>query len=136
MPAPSAALPQLASEPKAASVSVPAAPPQVKLTVEIEPENARVLVDGAFLPSNSEIAKFAKDDGMHKVRAEAPGFRPKSEWVRFDSDNVTVRMSLEPAHKGRKDGGAPSQSGTTQETETRRRSPAPPPIDTADPWTR
>jgi eukaryotic-like serine/threonine-protein kinase len=137
-PAPSAALPQLASEPSPASPPASAAPPQVKLTLEIEPENARVLVDGALLPSSGEIAKFAKDDGMHKVRAEAPGFRPKSEWVRFDSDNVVVRMSLKPAPaKGRKDGGAPSQSDTAmQETEMRRRSAAQPSIDTADPWTR
>jgi len=136
--APSAAASQLASEPSAASPPAPAATPQVKLTLEIEPENARVLVDGAFLPSNGESAKFAKDDAMHKVRAEAPGFRPKSEWVRFDSNDVTVRMSLEPARpKGRKDGGAASQSVTPmQETEMRRRSSAPPSIDTADPWTR
>ena len=137
VPAPPAALPSLASEPSAASPPVPA-PGQVKLTLEIEPENARVLVDGALLPSGGEIAKFAKDDAMHKVRAEAPGFRPKSEWIRFDSDNVTVRMSLKPAApRGRKDGGAPSQSDTPmQETEMRRRSSVPPSIDTADPWTR
>ena len=134
---PTAALPQLASEPNAASPPSLAAS-QVKLTLEIEPEHARVLVDGAFLPDNAQIAKFAKDDGMHKVRAEAPGFRPKSEWVRFDSDEVTVRMSLKPApQKGRKDGGASSQPGTPmQETETRVRSSTQPTIDTADPWTR
>ena len=138
VPALSAAQPQLDSEPNATSPPLPAAPPQVKLTVEIEPENARVLVDGAFLPSNGEIAKFPKDDRMHKVRAEATGFRPKSEWVRFDSDDVTVRMSLKPApQKGRKDGGAPSPSGTPiQGAETRGRSSTHPPIDTTDPWKR
>jgi hypothetical protein len=130
----------------------------MKLTVETVPENARVLVDGALLPANGDMTGFAKDNAMHKVRAEAPGFRAKMEWVRFDSEEVTVQINLDPAsRKGRKDGkdalppsalgegptpGAPgSLAQTPASTPMReidasgaRRRSSSPVLDTADPW--
>jgi serine/threonine-protein kinase len=162
-PAPAHSAPAwpVAPEPVAetpAPAPAPAQDPRVRLLVDTEPENARVLVDGALLSSNGEIAKFSKDNALHKVRAEAPGFRAKTEWVRFDSDDVTVRISLDPAsRKARKEGkegreAAPPPSDATppsittpaqspasttmQEIESpavRRRSAAPP-LDTGDPW--
>ena len=134
--APVTSIATLPSEATSAAVASPGVPSQVKLTVETEPENARVLVDGAFLPANREAAMFPKDNAMHKVRAEAPGFRPKMEWVRFDSENVTVQLALEPARKGRRDGGVSPSDTMMQEAEgsPARRRPAPAPIDTVDPW--
>jgi serine/threonine-protein kinase len=134
--------------PPAESVTAPAAPPavvpQVRLRVETVPRNARVSVDEAFLPARGEPPTFPKDNALHKVRAEAPGFKAKAEWVRFDSEDVTVEINLEPgpARKGRKDGLSPGEpsdgrmpnsSYDIESSSSRRRSPAPP-IDTTDPW--
>jgi eukaryotic-like serine/threonine-protein kinase len=157
--APTAAPPQASPELPPVASTAPAAAAQIKLTVEADPENARILVDGALLPPNGQLVGFAKDNALHKVRAEAPGYRPKTEWVRFDSDDVTLQISLELApKKGRKekDGkdsapqlaesanqfSAPTAApGATpmhelESTVARRRSSAPaaPPLDTADPW--
>jgi hypothetical protein len=134
--APVTATPPVASEATSAAATPPAVPSQIKLIVETEPEHARVLVDGASLPAKREGAMFPKDNAMHKVRAEAPGFKPKMEWVRFDSDHVTLQIALEPARKGRRDGGVtPSDTQEADSPPGRRRTP-PPPIDTVDPWTK
>jgi serine/threonine-protein kinase len=101
-----AAPPPAPADPTTSPPAPSAVPPQVRLTVETEPENARVLVDGAVLSGNGEIATFPKDHAMHKVRAEAPGFRPRTEWVRFDSEDVSLQINLDPGpvRKGRKEG--------------------------------
>jgi eukaryotic-like serine/threonine-protein kinase len=135
-------------------------PPQVRLMVDTEPENARVLVDGALLPANGEAVTFSKDNALHKIRAEAPGFKTKTEWVRFDSEDVTVQLSLDPtSRKVRKDlkegrEATPSplaeatappsiasppqtpNSNVMQELDapSARRRPVAPPLDTGDPW--
>ena len=88
--------------PPAASPSVN----RVRLTVETFPRNARVSVDDAFLPPNAPVVELTKDTVLHKIRAEALGYRGKTEWVRFDSDDVTVKISLDPmapSRKGRKE---------------------------------
>jgi eukaryotic-like serine/threonine-protein kinase len=151
--------PSPAAEPSALPPAPPIAVPQTRLTVETTPDNARVLVDGASLPVHGEPVEFPKDHALHKVRAEAAGFRAKTEWVRFDSKDVTVQISLEPAssRKGRKEsrekeppsvlGDPPAPSSLAHPTPTpaptpwreiewpasRRRSSAAP-LDTADPW--
>jgi serine/threonine protein kinase len=160
-PAPARSAPVAPPVPVDPAPATPVAPAQTRLTVDTEPENARVLVDGVLLTSNGEPAKFSKDNVLHKVRAEAPGFKPKTEWVRFDSDDLAVQLSLDPgpARKGRKEGkegreaqpssvlvepqlptgAAQAQSpapNSIQEIEAqgaRRRSSAPP-LDTGDPW--
>jgi eukaryotic-like serine/threonine-protein kinase len=152
-----------APEPLTGSSAPPAASPpqsQVRLVVDTEPGHARVLVDGALLPANGELVKFAKDNGLHKVRAEAPGFKAKTEWVRFDSEDVTVQISLDPvARKGRKEARepregtlsagpaeppapaattSPQSTNPTQmqeiESPSARRRPSAPALDTGDPW--
>jgi tRNA A-37 threonylcarbamoyl transferase component Bud32 len=108
----SATTPPLPSTTVPAAPPVPAPPPEVtqtaapapsslKITVETVPEDARVTVDGALLPPSRQLDGFTRDNAVHKVRAEAPGYRAKAEWVRFDTDEVTVRMTLE--RKARKD---------------------------------
>jgi len=130
-------------------VTAPAAPapvaeaPQIKLTVECVPHSARISVDDAFLPSSGEPVRFPKDNALHKVRAEAPGLKAKAEWVRFDSDEVTVQINLDSGapRKGKKDGGAESNgpspapnSSAGIDSSGRRRSATPAAIDTTDPW--
>jgi serine/threonine-protein kinase len=120
-----------------------AAAPQTKLTVETVPRHARVSVDDAFLPVGGEFVRFPKDNALHKVRADAQGFKAKAEWVRFDSDEVTVQINLDPGapRKGRKDGPGEStgpspapNSSAEIDSSGRRRSANPAAIDTTDPW--
>jgi serine/threonine-protein kinase len=78
----------------------------VKLTMETVPKGARVSVDDAWLPLNAQVVEMSKDTVLHKIRAEAIGYRGKTEWVRFDSDDVAVKITLEPltpARKGRRE---------------------------------
>jgi serine/threonine-protein kinase len=121
----------------------PSAPPSLKLTVDTVPENARVTVDGALLPADGRLTGFTRDNALHKVRAEAPGYRAKAEWVRFNADDIAVQLTLEPK-KARKEPapaeGAAGAAGTVEEMERRRdgeasRRAAPTrPIDPSDPW--
>jgi hypothetical protein len=84
----------------------------VRLTVETFPRNARVSVDDAFLPPNAQVVELAKDTVLHKVRAEALGYRGKTEWVRFDSDDVAVKISLDPTASSRKGRKESAREGT------------------------
>jgi serine/threonine-protein kinase len=137
--APAESAPVRPPEPVTVTAPPPAAP-QVKLTVETVPKNARISVDDAFLPANGELVTFPKDNALHKVRAEAPGFKAKAAWVRFDSEEVTVHINLDSGvpKKGRKEGDAQSpapNSSAEGSAAGRRRSASPaPPIDTTDPW--
>ena len=101
---------------------------RVKLTVETVPKNARVSVDDAFLPPNAQVVEMAKDTILHKIRAEALGYRGRTEWVRFDSDDVAVKITLDPvtsSRKGRKDSG---REGTVASLPA-----APPPLVASEP---
>jgi serine/threonine-protein kinase len=102
---PAAEPPPAPAEPAPLPLAPPAQAP-VKLTVETEPKNARISVDDALLPSDGVLAGFPQDNALHKVRAEAPGYQTKTEWVRFDSEDLNVQISLDlaPSRKGRKDG--------------------------------
>lgn len=144
------------------AVAPVAAAPRIKLIFETSPKSARISVDDALLPPNEDTAEFPQDKALHKVRVEAPGFRGRTEWVRFDSDDVTLQVGLDPAaKKGRKaenkegrDGSLSSTSaeaasapataptGTSPppsavheiEAAPARRRSSVAPLDTADPW--
>jgi serine/threonine-protein kinase len=147
------------AEPTPLPVATPDAN-HVKITLEMVPTHARVSIDDAFLPPNANLVEVAKDTVVHKIRAEAPGYRGKTDWVRFDSDDIALKISLEPvtsSRKGHKESGregtAPTMAGEPsiatpgvvppapgplpiREIEgapPRRRVPAPP-LDTSDPW--
>ena len=128
-------------DPGTAPAAPPVAAPQTKLIVETAPRHARVSVDDAFLPAGGEPVRFPKDNALHKVRAEAQGFKAKAEWVRFDSDDVTLQINLD-SRKGRKDGpaeangqsAAPSSSAEIDASGRRRSANPAMPIDTTDPW--
>jgi serine/threonine-protein kinase len=89
----------------AESPSAPVASPavdRVRLTMETVPKGAHVSIDDASLPLNAQLVEMPKDTVLHKIRAEAPGYRPKTDWVRFDSDDVAVKITLDPMTPGRK----------------------------------
>ncbi|MET0592244.1 MAG: serine/threonine-protein kinase [Polyangiaceae bacterium] len=142
-PAPSAEVP---APPPAPPPVASAPPPSLKITVQTVPEDARVTVDGALLPSDGQLEGFTRDNAVHKIRAEAPGYRAKAEWVRFDTNDVSLRLTLEkkprkdllapdPAPRGNGAAAASSESGVVRDGPPSNRPRAiPPPLDTADPW--
>ncbi|HKQ68861.1 MAG TPA: serine/threonine-protein kinase [Polyangiaceae bacterium] len=137
-------------------------PAHVRFTVEAVPKNASVSIDDVWLPPNARVVEMTRDTVLHKIRAEALGYRAKTEWVRFDSADVTVKISLEPltpSRKGRRElpgeGRATSPPPVAGETSIAPPAVAPPPpaplqireieaptqrpasaqpLDTGDPW--
>ena len=69
------------------------------------PPDARILVDGAALPSNPFEGKFLKDGAVHRIQFEAGGFLPQSRLAVFDKD-LTLDIALLPRPKASVDGAA------------------------------
>lgn len=84
---------------------------QVEVTINVTPPEAKLFLDGKELASNPFVGKFAKEDGTHIIKAEAPGYTTRSRDVTFDKDR-TIEMALE------------HQAAGAQTT-------APPPVDSA-----
>lgn len=72
---------------------------QAKLTVRASPEVAKVFFDDAPLAGNPATAAFRRDGLAHRVRAEAPAYKTKTELVVLDSATVTVELVLEPSER-------------------------------------
>jgi len=89
-PAPSFAPPVLSENPRAM-----APPERTRLMVETVPHTARVALDEALLPPDTRQVDMSKDYASHRVWAAAPGYRPKSQWVRFDAEAVSVKIVLD-----------------------------------------
>ncbi|MEO5732036.1 MAG: serine/threonine-protein kinase [Byssovorax sp.] len=112
-PAPSAVREQPArsssAAPKASSNSPPAAVSDdsyLHARVAANPVEARILVDGAALPSNPFEGKFLKDGAVHRLQFEAVGFFPQSRLAVFDKDlSLDIVLQLKPKSGGE---GAPS----------------------------
>jgi serine/threonine-protein kinase len=58
------------------------------------PEGARLFVDGARLPEGVTQPSFPRDGALHKVRAEARGYRIEEDVVAFDRPRVKVHLRL------------------------------------------
>jgi eukaryotic-like serine/threonine-protein kinase len=65
----------------------------VAVSVAVEPAHARLFLDEK--PSASPFTgQFARDTADHVLRAEATGYEPRTETLRFDHDvNLTIRLS-------------------------------------------
>jgi serine/threonine protein kinase len=130
----------------------------VELAIDVTPPEAQVYLDDTLVTS-AYAAKLAKDGASHRIRAEAPGYTAKSEWIAFDHTPITIKWTLDRAVIGTKDGvgsntkpigksptGAPTSTSATAPTTTATSSgpteldkpPVKPkpakPIDTDDPW--
>jgi serine/threonine-protein kinase len=98
--APAPVTPAQTVEPAAPSppVAVPVAAPVVEELVEVEirvtPPEATVTIDGALVSGNPFRGKFPRGEAMRQVRAEAPGFLPKSRALAFSSD-IKMDLALE-----------------------------------------
>ena len=97
--------------PSSAPTSAPAAPTiatalptptptgaYIHVHLQANPDQARILVDGAPLPTNPFDGKFVKDGAVHRVQFEAGGFHSQSQVVIFDKD-VSIDVPLQPRAK-------------------------------------
>ncbi len=103
----------------AAAASSPAAPAEsappaaadsayLRARISVNPTDARILVDGAALPTNPFEGKFIKDGAVHRVQFEAGGFQAQSRIVVFDKD-LSLDIALQPKAKA---GGGDAPSST------------------------
>jgi hypothetical protein len=86
--------------PPAPPASAPAPLPEmVHLDIEVEPTEAKLTVDDeSAVDGNRLRADVPKDQGLHVIRAVAPGFLPFSQTVTFSSDvSLDVRLNPEPS---------------------------------------
>jgi serine/threonine-protein kinase len=74
---------------------------QVRLSVEPFPMFASVGIDDALLPAGVREIVMRRDHAAHRVWAEAPGYRSKAEWVRFDAEEIALKLVLNPSQAGR-----------------------------------
>ena len=80
--------------------------------VTANPVEARILVDGAALPSNPFEGKFLRDGAVHRFQFEAVGFFPQSRLAVFDKDlSLDIVLQLKPKSGG--DGPPSLEIGTT-----------------------
>ena len=93
-PAPVRAVETPASPP-ASPVSAPAArEPVADVQIRVSPAIASITVDGALVAGNPFRGRYRADGVMHRIRAEAPGFRPTTRDVAFEG-NVQLELDLE-----------------------------------------
>ena len=87
-------------EPVVVAPTPPALPvnvsPQVVVSVKATPAQARIFVDDVPLPTNPATSTFVKDGASHRLRVEAPGFQRKLEFLTYDSNTLSVDITLEP----------------------------------------
>jgi serine/threonine protein kinase len=71
--------------------------PSIQVSVRAVPAEAKLSLDDTALSGNPASAAFPRDGLAHRVRAEAPGFKPKTETVTFDQAAIQVPLTLEKA---------------------------------------
>jgi serine/threonine protein kinase len=79
--------------PTSATSAAPA--PSVTLSLSTTPKRATLYLDGHALANNPHSAVVPMDSAVHAVRAEAPGYLPKTVMVTPDHDTDVV-VALEP----------------------------------------
>lgn len=73
----------------------------VKVTLEIEPHFAKVLLDGKALPKKTKELTLPRDGKEHEIRVESAGFRKRKIKVKADRDAHLV-ITLEVIPKAQK----------------------------------
>lgn len=85
--------------PAVSSVAPEVAPAEIDFTIKASPASARILIDGKPQKGNPVHGRRPRDGSVHVVRAEAPGYEPRSEQVTFDrSFLVTLELKPRSAH--------------------------------------
>jgi eukaryotic-like serine/threonine-protein kinase len=65
---------------------------KTRLVVRVSPESAQVFVDDNLIDGGA--ADFSRDNLMHRVRAEAPGYLPRQTTVVFNAPSQTIPLQL------------------------------------------
>jgi serine/threonine-protein kinase len=84
------------SQPDAGSTQVAAPTGDITLRLRATPPEARFRLDDGPPLDNPYVARIQRDDKVHHLRVEAPGFVAETEDTRFDQD-VSFRFALAPA---------------------------------------
>jgi hypothetical protein len=110
----------------------------IEFTLRAAPENAKVFLDDAPLPSNPFTTKFPIDGTAHRIRVEAAGFVTQNRIAVFDKD-TSVEVKLEPEPTADKTPRAPqAQPGQPAALDPPPRTgpgkPAKRKLDSGDPW--
>jgi serine/threonine-protein kinase len=105
----------------------------VHISVDVWPDTARVVVDGALLPRVPFEADVTKDGAFHHVEASAPGYATVKQAVQFNEDRE-IKIVLEKEKEqprvavgGRRGGGRPQAAPTPAPEPEAQPAPAPAP---------
>ncbi len=86
---------------------------QGKVVIEVSPEEARLLVDGAEAQNGGEILL---DYGPHRVDMEAEGYSPLTKYVNIGSETARFKFSLQKTAAEEKEE-TETETESTEETE-------------------
>ncbi|HEU4405576.1 MAG TPA: serine/threonine-protein kinase [Polyangiaceae bacterium] len=120
------------SAPSSVAAPVPSTP-LTRVLVAASPAQAQLFIDEVPLSSNPASAAFMRDGQLHRVRAEAPGYRGEVKLVAYDVQEQVVTLNLQrevsaPSPPPRpRDGGRPQQPAAGATTATAPPPPPPPP---------
>jgi serine/threonine-protein kinase len=160
--APQATVAELAASPPETVTAheLPAHAPQpserITMHLSAEPAEAQLFLDGVRLAGNPHELTVKRDDAVHELRAEAPGYSPKVMVTRLaNGSDLTLKLAPERAakrhgHRNRSHGKAASTFAARSVPETmapntpqqnvapKNAKPSSPPgarrIDTESPW--
>jgi serine/threonine-protein kinase len=68
-------------------------PEPIELVVVTSPPEARASIDGVVVQGNPVRVKVDRDERLHTIRVEAPGFEPFERTVAFD-ESLVIKASL------------------------------------------
>lgn len=71
----------------------------VRISIRVEPSEARVRIDGIEVSGNPYVGRFPRDAAQHRVEARAEGYQVKALFVSFAEDG-DVEIQLRPASAG------------------------------------
>jgi serine/threonine-protein kinase len=81
----------------AAPVAAAAPPATVQVSVNVNPSNAVISIDGAKVNGNPYSAGYPMDGAHHRLHVDAPGFVSKTQEIVFDRDsNVSIALERIP----------------------------------------
>ncbi|WXA87721.1 serine/threonine protein kinase [Pendulispora rubella] len=154
-PAPAPVAVASAAPPASSAPAKPAAD-KAHLRVTVTPATANIRLDGASFSGDGQVAR---DGASHRLEIEAPGFKPESDYVVFDRDDLAMAYTLSkkdaptrgPSRSKSKSAAAatvtgapepppsatqsaaPAASSSSTAPATRKRQPKTS-LDSADPW--
>jgi serine/threonine protein kinase len=104
--------PRLAEGTPAGETAGPVDDKYTSLRVEATPRSARIYVDEVLLSENPGTGRFLRDGALHRVRAEAPGFKGKADTMMYDRAEKSVTLTLEPEARSAHSDAVPSRGGS------------------------